>query len=349
MISIKNKKKYNDKTKPNDEYFMQLALKEAEKADDSVYPNPKVGALVVANNKIISKGYHKCYGKEHAEFKAIKSIGRSLSNATLYVNLEPCSHQGKTAPCTDLIDNKIFKRVVIGAKDPNPKASGGAKILREKNIEVVENVCLENSKKINRRFYTFFEKKRPYVILKIATTLDGFIAELDGYSKWITNKKSRESVHKLRATCDAILVGRKTIEIDNPSLTSHGHGKDPKIVILDTKNIISKKSDVFKNNPIVFSGKELVHNYKENINYVLNELYKRSYQTVLVEGGGKTFSAFLDSDLFDELNIYYAPKIIGDGKPLYIGNNALTKDYKLQLHKTEHFDYDIKMTFYKGN
>ena len=151
----------------------------------------------------------------------------------------------------------MFNRVVIAANDPNPKASGGAKILRNSNIEVVENVCTEKSKKLNRRFFTFFEKKRPYVILKIASTLDGFIAEPDGHSKWITNKKSRQSVHKLRSTCDAILVGRKTIEAADPSLTSHGYGKDPRIIIFDPKNKINKKYKVLDKNSIIFSGMDL--------------------------------------------------------------------------------------------
>ncbi len=340
--------KNNIRLKAKDEYFMNIALQEAAKADHKVFPNPKVGALIVIDNNIISRGHHKCYGEEHAEANAINKLNRSITNATLYVTLEPCSHLGKRNPCTDIIKSKMFSRVVIGANDPNPKASGGAKILRDNNIEVVENVCTEQSKILNRRFFTFFEKQRPYIILKIASTLDGFIAELDGHSKWITNEKSRKSVHKLRATCDAILVGRKTIEADNPSLTSHGYGKDPTIIILDSNKKINTRFKVFKNTPIVFSGNELANDPKKNTIYVMKKLYNKSYQTLLVEGGGETLSHFLDSDLFDELHIYYAPKIIGNGKPLYIGNNTLTKDYKLRLHKVEHFDHDIKMVFYRG-
>ena len=338
----------NFQLKTKDERFMKLALQEAAKADHKVFPNPKVGAIVVHDDNIISRGYHQKYGERHAEAIAIDKLDRSITNATLYVTLEPCSHTGKRSPCTEIIKSKMFSRVVIAANDPNPKASGGAKILRENNIEVVENVFPEGSKKLNRRFFTFFEKKRPYVILKIASTLDGFIAELDGTSKWITGEKSRQSVHKLRSTCDAILVGRKTVEADDPSLTSHGHGKNPKIIILDPKNRLDKKFKILFKNPIIFSGKNLKNSPQKNITYILNELYSKSYQTLLVEGGGETISSFLDSNLFDELHIYYAPKLLGDGKPLYSGYNKLTKDYKLELNNIDHFGNDIKIVFFRG-
>ena len=338
----------NFQLKTKDERFMKLALQEAAKADHKVFPNPKVGAIVVHDDNIISRGYHQKYGERHAEAIAIDKLDRSITNATLYVTLEPCSHTGKRSPCTEIIKSKMFSRVVIAANDPNPKASGGAKILRENNIEVVENVFPEGSKKLNRRFFTFFEKKRPYVILKIASTLDGFIAELDGTSKWITGEKSRQSVHKLRSTCDAILVGRKTVEADDPSLTSHGHGKNPKIIILDPKNRLDKKFKILFKNPIIFSGKNLKNSPQKNITYILNELYSKSYQTLLVEGGGETISSFLDSNLFDELHIYYAPKLLGDGKPFYSGYNKLTKDYKLELNNIDHFGNDIKIVFFRG-
>lgn len=338
----------NFQLKTKDERFMKLALQEAAKADHKVFPNPKVGAIVVHDDNIISRGYHQKYGERHAEAIAIDKLDRSITNATLYVTLEPCSHIGKRSPCTEIIKSKMFSRVVIAANDPNPKASGGAKILRENNIEVVENVFPEGSKKLNRRFFTFFEKKRPYVILKIASTLDGFIAELDGTSKWITGEKSRQSVHKLRSTCDAILVGRKTVEADDPSLTSHGHGKNPKIIILDPKNRLDKKFKILFKNPIIFSGKNLKNSPQKNITYILDKLYSKSYQTLLVEGGGETISSFLDSNLFDELHIYYAPKLLGDGKPFYSGYNKLTKDYKLELNNIDHFGNDIKVVFFRG-
>ena len=331
-----------------DKYYLDMTLKLAEKGECTVYPNPKVGAVIVKNNKVIGSGSHKSPGSQHAEAIAIDKLDRSITNATLYVTLEPCSHKGKRSPCTEIIKSKMFSRVVIAANDPNPKASGCAKILRENNIEVVENVFPEGSKKLNRRFFTFFEKKRPYVILKIASTLDGFIAELDGTSNWITSKKSRQSVHKLRSTCDAILVGRKTVEADDPSLTSHGHGKNPKIIILDPKNRLDKKFKILFENPIIFSGKNLKNSPQKNITYILDELYSKSYQTLLVEGGGETISSFLDSNLFDELHIYYAPKLLGDGKPLYSGYNKLTKDYKLKLNNIDHFDNDIKVVFFRG-
>ena len=148
--------KNNNQLNALDEHFMNIALQEAAKANHKVFPNPKVGALIVVDDKIISKGYHKCYGEDHAEANAIKRLNRPITNATLYVTLEPCSHVGKRNPCTDIIKSKMFSRVVIGANDPNPKASGGAEILKNNNIDVKENVCAEKSKKLNNIFFTYF-------------------------------------------------------------------------------------------------------------------------------------------------------------------------------------------------
>ncbi len=331
----------------SDKYFMRLAIKEALKAEPSVYPNPKVGAIIVKNGKVLSTGFHKSFGSAHAEEIAIKNLESSYNNVTLYVTLEPCSHKGKTDPCTELIDKDIFQRVVIGSSDPNPLACGGANIIRKKNIQVDENICQDETKILNKRFFTYHEKKRPYIILKMASTMDGFIAEADGYSKWITNQKSRESVHKLRASCDAILVGRKTIEKDNPFLTSHGKGKNPKIVLLDPDSKLDKNKNVFQNDPIVFSKGLGRNSPKINIKNILDTLYTNSYQTLLVEGGGITFSHFLNNNLFDELHIYFAPKFIGDGIPIYYGIKTLKEDLNLHIHKIENFDNDIKIIYHK--
>ena len=297
------------------------------------------------DGKIISKGYHKCYGEDHAEANAIKRLDRSITNATLYVTLEPCSHIGKRNPCTDIIKSKMFSRVVIGANDPNPKASGGAEILKNNNIDVKENVCAEKSKKLNRRFFTYFEKRRPYVVLKIASTLDGYIAEMNGHSKWITNRKARKSSHKLRSSCQAILVGNNTLVKDNPSLTAHGTGKNPKIIVFhDEMNSILEKK-VYQRDPIIIPKAKLNSNPEKNIQYILDYLYKNSYQTLLVEGGGKTISHFLDSRLFDELHIYYAPKLIGNGIPLYTGTNTIQNNLKLRIHQIDNYSNDFKITY----
>tara|TARA_S200000501_G_scaffold8750_1_gene7870 strand:- start:92386 stop:93372 length:987 start_codon:yes stop_codon:yes gene_type:complete len=326
---------------------MKLALEEAKKGDLSVYPNPKVGAVVVYKNKILSTGYHQKFGGEHAEIKAIKGLKTPTKNATLYVTLEPCAHFGKTNPCTDLISTDLFDRVVIAAKDPNPKSLRGIDIINSKNIKVEVGVCENESKNINRRFFTYFEKKRPYVILKIASTLDGFIAEMDGHSKWITNKESRKSSHRLRSSCQALLVGNNTLVKDNPSLTAHGTGENPRIIIFESEidSILRKK--VYQRDPIIIPKSKLNSNPEKNIEYILNYLYKKSYQTLLVEGGGKTISHFLDSGLFDELHIYYAPKLIGTGIPLYTGIQRIQHNFKLRIHQTKNYSNDFKITYFR--
>ncbi|MBH10332.1 MAG: riboflavin biosynthesis protein RibD [Candidatus Marinimicrobia bacterium] len=330
-----------------DTSFMKIAIDEALKGRSSVYPNPRVGAIVVYKDEIISTGYHENFGGPHAEEIAIKNITDTITDATLYVTLEPCIHQGKTDPCVQLIDSNIFSRIVIGTRDPNRTAGGGIEKLREMGFQVDVDICSYECKKINRRFFTFHEKKRPYIILKIASTLDGFIAQPDGISKWITNEFSRDSVHELRATCDAILVGNGTIEKDDPDLSSHGKGKDPRIILFASETITDSGARVLTKNPIIFTEKNLSDNSEKNIHHILNSLYERSFQTLLVEGGGITFTHFLKSEIFDELHIYFAPKMIGTGLPFYKHKRILTDDSALTIHKIKKFKNDIKIIYHK--
>ena len=330
-----------------DEYYMRIAINEALKGKSLVYPNPRVGALIVHNKKIISSGYHDKYGGLHAEASAIKNIKSNISDATLYVTLEPCNHKGKTKPCSDLINPKLFSRVVIGTKDPNPVARGGLEVIRNQGIKVDLNILKNECRAINRRFFTFYEKNRPYIILKIASTMDGFIAEKDGESKWITNEYSRNSVHHLRSSCDAILVGNNTVKMDDPFLTSHGVGKDPIIILFDNFKRTKPKANVLKKDSIIISEKSLTNDPKKNINIILDLMFQRSLQTLLVEGGGITFTHFIDSNLFDELQVYYAPKIIGKGLSFYKNKSSLEIDLGLSLHKIEQFENDIKITYLK--
>ena len=170
-----------------DKFFMNIALDEARKASDMVYPNPRVGCVIVQNGEIVSRGYHKQYGGPHAEVDAINNCKVELNKATMYVTLEPCNHEGKTPPCTELIDSQKFERIVIACKDPNPIINNGLQALMKKGLTIDFNVCEDEAKFINKRFFTYHEKKRPYVILKYASTLDGFISEESGHSKWITS------------------------------------------------------------------------------------------------------------------------------------------------------------------
>ena len=327
-------------------FFMQQAINEALKADpNKVYPNPLVGCVIVKNDKIIARGYHKAFGTKHAEVNAIESLNTPVRDADLYVTLEPCAHFGNNPPCVDaIIKSKMFKKVIIAIADPNKKAMGGIDKLKKANIEVEIGDCQIEAKKINKRFFTFFENKRPFIILKYARTQDGFIAHLDGSSKWITREDARRDVHLTRSGCDAILVGRNTIEQDNPSLDSHGLGKDPRIVILSSKPL-SSSLKVSKKNPIIFQT--LSEKPPENnIKIVLDNLFKENVQSLLVEGGEKTITSFINSGYFDEIHEYISPKKFNEGIPFYNGNFEKVRS-SLEVVSKISFSNDKKITYKK--
>jgi len=327
-------------------FFMQQAINEALKADpNKVYPNPMVGCVIVLNDKIIGRGYHKAFGTNHAEVNAIASLEAPVKNADLYVTLEPCAHFGNNPPCVDaIIKSKMFKKVIIAVADPNKQAMGGIDKLKKANIIVECGDSEIEAKKINQRFFTFFENKRPYIILKYARTQDGFIAHLDGSSKWITEEDARRDVHLTRSGCDGILVGRNTIEKDNPSLDSHGLGKDPRIIILSSKPL-SSSLKVSKKNPLVFQtlNKKLPEN---NIKIILDNLFKENVQSLLVEGGEKTITSFIQSGYFDEIHEYISPKKFNEGIPFYNGDFGTIRS-SLDLVSEISFNSDIKKTYKK--
>ena len=334
-----------------DKIFMMEAILEASKANYEVYPNPKVGCVIVKKDKIISRGYHSKYGKSHAEKNALKYLGKENKNLTMYVNLEPCNHYGKTSPCAKLIKSKQFSRVVIAEKDPTNLASGGIDYLLKNNIKVDLGICRKEARELNKYFYTYHEKQRPYVILKYASSLDGFIALKNGKSKWITNNLSRSTNHDQRSDCDAILVGRKTIEFDNPILDSHGKGRNPQVIIIDPNKMIDKKSKIYnlKQKPITFTKSDLSENKEKNIKIILDKLFKLGIQSVLVEGGGKTITKFLNSKLFDEIHVYIAPKFFGEGIPIYQGEGSNNNALDLKLASVEKLSNDIKITYRRVN
>ena len=331
----------------SDKYFMKIAIAEALKADSAVYPNPKVGCLVVKDDKIIGRGYHQKFGSAHAEEVAVRSIPKSLHNASIYITLEPCSHFGKRPPCIDLIIKYNFKKVVIANLDPNPIAEGGIENLRANGVKVITGVCESEAKQINRRFFTYHEKGRPYVILKYASTVDGYLAKKNGESKWITGESARQSGHKLRSECDAILLGSKTILNDNPDLSSHGVGKDPLIVIVNPNTVIPPDFSIHKKNPL-FINNGLTDDKKRNIPIILDKLKIKGIQSLLVEGGGQTISTFIESKLFDEINLYLAPKFLGDGVPVYSKIGNLEDIYNLTIDKIEVFGKDVCIKYLRN-
>ncbi|APT75826.1 riboflavin deaminase [Marinitoga sp. 1137] len=312
----------------NHEYFMQLAINEAKKGIGKVNPNPLVGAIIVKNGKIISKGYHEYYGGRHAEVVAIENAKKrniDLKGATMYVTLEPCSHFGKTPPCANRLVKEGFKEVYIGMLDPNPMVNGnGIKILKEHGIKVKYNILESEIKKLNEIFITYITKKRPFIALKFAMTMDGFIASEKFDSKWISNNMSRNFVHKLRNYYSSILIGANTLIKDNPKLTCRiKNGRNPIRIILDKEGkFYGKKLNIFmeKGQNIIFSNLKKEIKYKNteiinetNIHQILKILFERKIDSILVEGGATILSLFLKYNLVDKIHVFYAPKIIGNG------------------------------------
>ena len=268
-----------------DEFYMDMALKLAQKAQGRTSPNPMVGAVIVKNNRIIGKGFHKKAGLAHAEINALRQAGKNAKGAVLYVTLEPCCFFGKTPPCTDAIIKAGIKKVIIAAKDPNPLNNGkGIAVLKNNKINVVSGVLEKESRRLNEVFEKYITTRMPFVILKMAQTLDGKIATKTGNSKWIFGEKSRRLVHKLRKQVDAVMVGANTARIDKPRF------KDSKMKI------------------IVRSARK---NRKIDLNRLLKNLGKKQVTSILCEGGGGLAWSLLSEKLVDKILFFIAPKIIG--------------------------------------
>lgn len=318
----------------DDTKYMSRCLELAEQAFGNTYPNPMVGCVIVHNNKIIGEGYHHKAGEPHAEVNAIQSVENQelLSESTLYVNLEPCAHFGKTPPCADLIVSKKIKRVVVGCIDSFSKVSGkGIEKLKNAHIDVTTNVLEQESRELNCRFFTYHEKKRPYIILKWAQSKDGFIDKLpiekeSSKGVRITNKICEKLVHQWRTEEQAILVGTNTAVQDNPNLTARlCQGKNPLRVVWDLHNRIPENSNL-KNGetPTVFFSL-LQRESKENIEYkhitneqnlvqeTLDYLYEKGIQSLIVEGGTQTLQTFLDANIWDEARIFTTEEKFGEG------------------------------------
>lgn len=318
---------------------MKRAMELADIGKGYVSPNPCVGAVVVLNNQIIAEGYHKKYGQDHAERMAIKSCP-NVEGATLYVTLEPCCHQGKTPPCTDLIIESKIKKVIIGILDPNPLVAGkGVKQLNDAGIitEVTNDPALI---KQNEVFMYHMVHHRPYIVLKYAMSLDGKIATSTGDSKWITGEDSRQYVHQLRHEYDGILVGVNTVLSDDPYLTTRGikHGQDPHRIILDTHGRTPEKyiyERPTKARTIICLGEHVedkrVKGYLKNgfeviqvplldgqldTHDILKRLYDLGIYSVLIEGGATIHGHFMDQKLVNKVICFVAPKMIGGHQAL---------------------------------
>lgn len=310
---------------------MNRAIELAKKGRGHTLTNPLVGCVIVRDGKIIAEGYHHKFGDNHAEVDAINSSEEDVCGATLYVNLEPCSHYGKTPPCAERIIREGIKRVVIANVDVNEKVSGrGIEMLKEAGIEVDVGVCKNEAEKLNEIFFTHIKNKRPFVLLKAAESLDGKIATYTGDSKWISSEKSREYAHRLRGDLDAIMVGINTILIDNPRLNTRiDNLKDPIKIIVDSTLKIPEDAQVLKGDVIIATTEnfnrdkfEKIKNrariivtkgQRVNLKELLYKLYELNIGSILLEGGGELNFSMLSEKLVDKINIFISPIIIGGG------------------------------------
>ncbi len=321
------------------EKYINRCIQLAENGLGKTYPNPLVGSVIVYKDKIIGEGWHRKAGEAHAEVHAINSVMDKslLKKATIYVSLEPCSHYGKTPPCSDLIIASGIKKVVIGSIDPFKEVSGkGIKKLMDAGCQVIVGILDEKCAELNKRFFTFHKKKRPYIILKWAQSVDGFLAPLDSGSTserkpiWITNNYSNQLVHKWRSEEASILVGTNTAIKDNPSLNTRlWDGSDPFRVLIDQHLKLTSDSNLLDGliKTIVLCGKhaKIPEYISEDINFeildfekeipsqVCETLYKHNLQSVIIEGGSITLQSFIDENLWDEARIFNGEALFKKG------------------------------------
>lgn len=334
------------------ERWMRECISLARRGGRAVEPNPQVGAMVVRDGVIIGRGWHKVYGGPHAEVHALHAAGSGARGATLIVTLEPCNHTGKTPPCTEAIMQAGIARVIVGMRDPNPDVAGrGIERLEASGISCVTGVLESEVRALNERFITNVTLQRPFILLKIAQTLDGFIAPQRGTSRWITSPESRAVAHELRAQCDGILVGAGTVRKDDPSLTVRdAEGPSPRRVILTSTLDLPARAvvlnDADRERTIVLTTARAARENAEDaerirrrgveivelrsgtkgmltLAAVVRALHERGIRSLMVEGGAAVYSQFLREGLADRIELFIAPKIIGAGESAFSGIRPL--------------------------
>jgi diaminohydroxyphosphoribosylaminopyrimidine deaminase / 5-amino-6-(5-phosphoribosylamino)uracil reductase len=325
--------------------YMELALKLAERGKGLTSPNPMVGCIIVKRGRIVGKGFHKKSGAEHAEILAIQDAGKKAANSTMYVTLEPCSHWGKTPPCTEKIMEAGVREVIIGMKDPNPLVHGYME-LKARGLKTKIGILEDDAKKLNEPYLKWIKTKKPFVMIKVAMSADGKIATKSGDSKYITSKEARTVVHKLRTEADAVMVGINTVIRDNPQLTPRlCKGNDPLKIVVDSGLKMPKNCKLMKfpNQLIVAAtakaSKSSIQKLQDkgvrviitkpdkgmvNLKELMKVLGKSDITSIMIEGGSELNSSAIKSRLVDKIMIFTAPKIIGNGKGA-IGNLGITK------------------------
>lgn len=353
----------------SDQDIMQHVLALAELGKTTTQPNPKVGCVIIKDGQVVGQGYHHSAGGLHAEREALEQAGDKARGATVYVTLEPCCHQGRTPPCTDGLIDAGVKRIVAAMSDPNPLVKGGGfEILKSAGIEIESGLCEEQAKWLNRGFISRMTRKKPWVMLKSAATLDGRTAAFDGQSKWITGNEAREDVQSLRACSSAVITGIGTVLADDPQMNVRQEGaRQPLRVVLDSQLqipletrivgndqklvIFTLSEDVEKISALIEVGAEVIQQ-KDNgsgrldLAQVLDELAKWQCNEVMIEAGQTLSGSFLESGLVDELVMFYAGSLIGDqGKSMFKFGAPLPFENRVefQIQNVEMVDKDVRV------
>ncbi|MBL7179552.1 MAG: bifunctional diaminohydroxyphosphoribosylaminopyrimidine deaminase/5-amino-6-(5-phosphoribosylamino)uracil reductase RibD [Pseudomonadota bacterium] len=335
----------------DDKRFMKMALDLAARGRGFTSPNPMVGAVIVKDGNVVGKGYHKAAGKAHAEVNAIDDAGMDAKGATLYVNLEPCHHTGRTPPCTEKILSAGIRRVVAAMHDPNPDVRGGGlDYLKSRGLKVAVGICEDQAKRLNEVFIKYVKTKRPFSIIKCAATLDGRIATRTGDSKWVTGEAARKFVHRLRHAVDAIMVGVNTIIRDDPMLTTRlsgglqKKGLDPTRIVLDTRLRIPESAKLLRpgsdSDTLIICGPSVSAEKKAkleregvkiiespvkdgliDLDRLMDRLGALGLTSLLIEGGSRVIASSLSAGIAEKIVFFYAPKILGgdDGAPVCRG------------------------------
>ena len=329
-----------------DREFLKKAIQLALRGRGFVSPNPLVGAVVVREGEIVGTGCHRKFGGEHAEVEALREAGHFARHATLYCTLEPCSHFGKTPPCVNRIIEAGIKRVVLGSVDPNPLVNGrGIKVLRESNITVETGLLAEACREVNESFFKYITTRLPFVTLKISQSVDGKIADQNGQSRWISNERSRRLTHRWRWQTDAVLVGIGTVLADDPRLTvRYEEGPQPRRIVLDSHLRIPLSAKLLNDSHVERTAILVSHECKEHekageierrgakiwrvpatlsghldLSQALERIGQEGVASLMVEGGRRIFTSFLEERLADRLTCFFAPIILGEGIPAFKG------------------------------
>lgn len=358
-----------------DIFWMNRALALARKGEGRTSPNPMVGAILVHQGKAIATGYHHYVGGDHAEVDCLKKMNfKAPKGSVLYVTLEPCCHHGRTPPCTDAIVKSGVKTVVVAGLDPNPQVAGqGSALLNRHGISIRQGICEEAARQLNRYYYHWRMHGRPYVVLKTAMTIDGKVGMKTGESKWITGIEARTETHRLRRDIDAVVVGVGTVAADDPELTVRhvpSRGRDPIKIVIDPSLRLSSNAKLLKQKNVILATSLQASRTKKaavlgeqgveivavpahpqgglSVQKLLRILGKKGMLSILVEGGPRTYSAFLKTRLVDEWVIFMAPKLIGDtGMPMCgnWGSKSLRHALQWERVKVKEVGDDLMMVF----